>query len=408
MPFQALQGIRVLEASTGVAGPYCAKLLADYGAEIIKVEQPAVGDSSRQRGPFPEDRLHIEKSGLFLHLNTNKKGITLDVEHPDGPGIFKRLVQECNVLIESYRPGEMEALGLGYEVLRRLRPDLVMTSITPFGQTGVHKDYEFTELTIFAMTGAMYREGLPDRHPLKYAGETAQYYAGTAAAVVTTAACFKSSMIGQGEWIDISIQECMAGHPHQIGRRAPFAYSGDSEVRIAPRFAAAGRREPYAVGTFKCRDGYVSFLPLGARMWPNIARMIGRPDLLDDPRYSTSQNRTDNSQELEELFQSWTEAHTREEIFAASQEEGIPAGPVLTVDEVISNEQFRTRHYFTDIDHPDAGILAYPGPPFNLSDVPREGDSPAPRLGQHTGEVFTELLAIEEREVEKLRRQGTI
>ena len=408
MPFQALQGVQVIEAATGVAGPFCGKLLADYGAEVIKVEQPGIGDSARRQGPFPKDGPHIEKSGLFLHLNANKKGITLDLEHPGGRSVFKRLVEQSHVLIESRRPGDMETLGLGYQVLRQLRPELVMTSVTPFGQTGVHKDYEFTELTIFAMTGAMYREGLPDRHPLKYAAETAQYYAGTAAAAVTTAACLKSSMTGQGEWIDIAIQECMAGHPHQIGRRGPFAYSGAQDARLQPRTSAWGGREPYAVGTFRCRDGYVSLLPLGARMWPNIARMIGRTDLLDDRRYSTSQDRIEHRQELEAIFRAWVEAHTKEEIYSATQSEGIPAGPVLTIDEVMRNDQVRARNYFTDIRHPDAGSLAYTGLPFRLSDAPSVADSAAPRLGQHTDEVLTGLLELENREVAELRQRGAI
>ena len=408
MPFHALQGIRVIETATGVAGPFCGKLLAGYGAKVIKVEQPGIGDSARQQGPFPEDGPHIEKSGLFLHLNTNKKGITLDLEHPGGLGLFKRLVEGSHVVIESGRPGDMETMGLGYQVLKQLRSDLVMTSITPFGQTGVHKDYEFTELTIFAMTGAMYREGLPDRHPLKYGGEIAQYYAGTAAATITAAACLKSAMTGQGEWIDVSIQECMAGHPHQIGRRAPFAYSGEPDARIPPRFGAAGGREPYSVGTFKCLDGYVSVLPLGARMWPNIARMIGRADLLDDPRYSTSQDRIEHHQELEVIIRSWYEAHTKVEIYSATQSEGIPAGPVLTIDEVMSNDQFRARKFFTDIHHPDAGTLTYTGLPFSLTEASNEADSAAPRIGQHTEEVLAELLGIEGHETKKLRQEGAI
>jgi CoA:oxalate CoA-transferase len=391
MPFLALQGIRVLEIATGIAGPFCDKMLADYGAEVIKVERPRWGDSSRHGGSLSEHEGPVEQSALFLHLNTNKKGVTLDLTNSGGQDLFRRLAADSQILIESFSPGAMESMGIGFHTLKQLRPDLVMTSVTPFGQTGPHKDYQFTELTIFAAGGAMYREGSSGREPLKYGGEMAQYYAGVAAASATTAASFKAFMTGQGEWIDMSIQECMAGHPHQAGRRAPFAYSGDLDVRTRPRSPEGEGREAYAVGTFRCKGGYVSFLPLGPRMWPNLARMIDKPGLTEEARFSTPEDRGANSAELEGIFQDWFDSHTWEEVLTAVQREGLPCGPVLTTDQVLSNEHFRDREYFVDISHPDAGDLAYPGPPFRLSNAPQEEDKPAPRLGQHTGEVFSRI-----------------
>ena len=408
MPFLALQGIRVIEAATGIAGPYCGKLLADYGAEVIKVEPPRTGDPSRREGPFSDDGSHIEKSGLFLHLNTNKKGTTLDLERPQGRELFKRLVQQSHVLIESHAPGKMDSLGLGYHALKVVRPELVMTSVTPFGQTGPHKDYRFTELTIFAMSGPMHREGISDREPLRYGGEIAQYFAGTAAAGATMAACFHSWMAGEGQWIDLSIQECMAGHPHQIGRRAPFTYAGDPDPRRHPHEPVATGIEAYGSGTFRAADGYVSFLPLGARMWPGFTRMLGRPDLVDDPRFQTAQDRAQHRQELTEVIQAWLDARTRDEVFTAAQQAGLPCGPVLAVDEVMADNHFRARDYFVDIHHPDAGTLTYPGLPFRLSNVAREDAHPAPRLGQHNEEVFVGILGVEEAEMSSLRGQRVI
>ena len=407
MPVMALEGIRVVELATGIAGPFCGKLLADYGAEVIKVEAPA-GDPTRRQGPFPDDSPHREKSALFLHLNTNKAGVTLDLEDARERELLRRLVQRSQVLIESYKPGRMKAMGLGYDALKELRPELVMTSVTPYGQAGPHKDYEFTELTIFAATGAMRREGMPDRHPLKYGGEIAQYYAGTAAAAVTSAAVLASALGGQGQWIDVSIQECMAGHPHQIGRRAPFAYSGETDPRRDPHTAGSSNRESYAVGTFRCKDGHVSFLPLGPRMWPNLARMVGREEMLEDPRFATPKDRSDRYTELGAIFQAWLDCHTREEVFAAAQEAGLPAGPVLTTGEVISNGHFDARGYFEDIDHPDAGALTYTGLPFRLSDAPRQDSRPAPRLGQHNDDVFGAIIGVGDDDLKALRRHGVI
>ena len=408
MPFLALEGIRVLDVSTDIAGPYCAKMLADYGAEVIKVEQPGAGDTSRQQGPFIDDLPHPEKSGLFLHLNRQKKGITLDLQNSDGADIFRKLAAQSHVIIENGRPGHMESLGLGYEALSEISPELTMTSVTPFGQAGPYKNHEFTELTIFAMGGAMHREGLPDREPLRYGAEVAQYFTGTVASAATVAAVFGAAMTGRGRWIDISMQECMAGHPHQIGRRLPYIYGGETDPRKPPRLTAAGSREPYAVGTFRCKDGFVSFLPLGPRMWPNLTRMIEKPGLLDVDQYRSPEDRTRFRVDIEEIFQEWFDAHTRAEIFEAGQREGLPCAPIQTTGEALENEQFKARDYFIDLAHPEAGTLTYTGLPFLYSDVPRGEPTPAPTLGQHNAEVYGELLGMDGGTLLQLQQRGIV
>ena len=321
MPQVALDGIRVLELSDGIAAPYCCKMFSDYGADVVRVDTL---DSS-PTSTLNDD--NVEEVALYLHLNANKRSVALDLESERGRGLLRDLALQCDAVVESMSPGVAEGLGIGYETLSAQRPDIVMTSVTPFGQNGPYRGWSYTELTVFAMTGAMNREGLPNRYPLKYGGEIAQYFAGTAAAAATMAALTGATFSGVGDWIDISIMEVMAGHPHQIGRRAPFAYSGEVDRRTEPRTSSAGGREPYAVGTFRCKDGYVSFLPLGSRMWPNISEMIGQPELQRDPRFSTPEGRTENRHELEEIFQSWLDAHTRMEVFDAAQEGGTAGRP---------------------------------------------------------------------------------
>ncbi|MCI0439565.1 MAG: CoA transferase, partial [Chloroflexi bacterium] len=392
MPFMALQGVRVIELATGIAGPFCGKLLADYGAEVVKIEPPTAGDPSRQVGSFPGGTPHPEKSALFLHLNAAKKGVTLNIESLQGQEVLRRLVTESDVLLESFKPGMMDSLGLGYESLREVRPQLVMASITPFGQTGPHSRHEFTELTLFAMGGAMDREGIPEREPLRYGGEMAQYFAGACAASATVAAALKALLTGRGEWIDVSMQECMAEHPHQTGRRAPFAYSGELDPRRQPHTPFSGGREAFMTGTFRCKDGYASFLPLGPRMWPNFADMIGRLDLLDEPRFQTADGRAEHYKELEAIFQEWLYSHTRYEVFREAQRARFPGGPVLTASEALRDPHFLERGYFADTEHPDAGALAYTGLPFRMSDAPLTEARPAPRLGQHNDEVFGRML----------------
>ena len=408
MPFLALQGSRVIEIAGGIAGPYCGKLFAEYGADVIKVEPPSGGDPSRGRDSWPTEGRDIELSPLFLHLNRGKRGVTLDLGIDAGRGLFRRMVSQSDILIESSPPGYMASIGLGYEDLRKLNRRLVMTSVTPFGQTGPHKDYQYTELTIFATGGAMFREGRSDREPLKYGGEMGQYFAGTAASAATMGACFRAFMKGQGEWIDISIQECVAGHPHQMGRRAPFVYDGEADPRNNPRQGTSETRETYGSGTFRCKDGFASFLPLGARMWPNLARMIDRADLLEDTRFSSLEGRAAHNSVLEALFQDWFDAHTMAEVFAAGQREGLPCGPVLTPPEVLADGHFGERGSFFQIDHPQAGILRYTGDPFRLSATEQFRPTPAPLLGQHNREVYGGLLGVGEGDLDLLHAEGVV
>ncbi len=402
MPQLALNGIRVLELSDCIAASYCAKMFSDYGADVVRVDSPDNPSTSTL------DSENVERVALYLHLNANKRSVALDLESERGRGLLRDLALQCDVVVESMNPGVAEGLGIGYETLSAQRPDVVMTSVTPFGQTGPYSDWAYTELTVFAMSGAMNREGLPSRYPLKYGGEIAQYFAGTAAAAATMSTLTGAAFSGVGDWIDISILEVMAGHPHQIGRRAPFAYSGEVDRRTEPRTSSAGGREPYAVGTFRCKDGHVSFLPLGSRMWPNISEMIGQPELQQDPRFLTSDDRSENRHELEAIFQSWLDAHTRMEVFDAAQKAGLPGGPVLHSHETVENEQFRSRGYFQDIIHPMYGHLWHTGLPFILADVPRSASAPAPERGANSREVLAEYIGLAETDLRDLEDSGVV
>ena len=400
MPQLALDGISVLELTDGIAGPFCARMLADYGAEVFMIEPPR---------PVPRRYEHLnwaESAALHLHLNANKKSVTLDLELERGRELLSDLALRCDVVVESMSPGVIDGLGIGYQMLSANRPDLVMTSITPFGQTGPYRDWSYTELTVFAMTGAMNREGLPGRPPLKYGGQIAQYFTGVAASAATMGALVGAAMTGVGDWIDISIFESMTGHPNQIARRASYAYKGEDDKRVEPRTAAGG--EQYAVGTFRCADGYVNFLPLGPRMWPYIANMIGQPELTEDPRFLTPEDRKDNRPELEGILQSWLDDHSRYEVFVAAQDAGLPAAPVLEPSEIMEDEHFRQRGYFQQIDHPDFGTLRHTGLPFTLSDAPKSDPTPAPKRGQHNRETLTGLLGLCEDQISALSERGII
>ena len=400
MPQLALDGIRVLELTDGIAGPFCAKMLADYGAEVIRIESPR---------HIPRQYEHLnwaESAGLHLHLNLNKKSVTLDLELDRGRELLFDLAIQSDVIVDSIRPGAAEGLGIGYEALSARRPDLVMTSVTPFGQTGPYRDWSYTELTVFAMTGAMNREGLPGRPPLRYGGEIAQYFTGVAASAATMGALVGVAMTGVGDWIDISIFESMTGHPNQIARRGIYTYLGEEDKRADPHTNFGS--EQYAIGTFRCADGHFNVLPLGPRMWPYVAKLIGQPELTEDPRFRTPEDRIENRDELEGMFQAWLDEHTRYEVFAAAQDAGLPSGPVLEPSEIMEDEHFIQRGYFQTIDHPDFGSLRYPGLPFTLSDAPRSESTAAPKRGQHNREVLTGLLSLSDEDISALSERGII
>ncbi|MDC0035825.1 CoA transferase [Chloroflexi bacterium] len=406
MPFGALEKTIVLDLSDRLASSFCAKTLGLYGCEVIKVEPPTGDPLRKWTSKAKDDRNKINP--LFLHLNAGKKSITINLGTTKGQRILADLMLIADVVIENQKPGYLNEIGLGYDQIKKSNPSIIFTSVTPYGQTGPYKAFEYDELTLFAMTGAMNREGLPEREPLRYAGEIAQYFAGNAAAAATTTALFKRTLTGHGDWLDISIQECMVGHPHQIGRRAPYIYAGEPDPRSQPRTSASGAREPYAVGTFRCKDGYFSFLPLGPRMWPNIAKMISREDLTVHPSYDNTTKRSDNREQLEAIFQTWLDKRTREEIFQAAQKAGVPGSPILEPEEVHKNEQFIARGFFQNVDHANGQKLRMTGDPFRFSNAPAFPITAAPTLGQDTKEILQRLLKLPVHEIDILKAENII
>ena len=275
MEDSALEGVKVLELGHSISAPYCAKLLADYGAEVIKIEPPGMGDTARGMGPFPGDVPHPEKSGLFLHLNANKKGITLDLECRDGAKILKDLVRHTDIVVENFQPSFLPSLGLGYQDLEPVNPRLVMTSITPFGLTGPYRDYKATEIGVFAMSGRMATHGLPEREPLRYAPDTSWFQTGATAAVATLAAFLVSQLEGVGQQVDISAMEALVGNLDN--RVLYFEYSG---VKTERGRLVGG--SPHA--TYPCSDGYVVLAVLNNLFFQRLCQAMGRGELAADPQ----------------------------------------------------------------------------------------------------------------------------
>ncbi len=406
MPEQALSDIKVIDLTWHIAGPYCTKLLADYGAEVIKVESPSVGDPTRRMGPFFKDDPHLEKSGLFLHLNTNKKGITLNLQTSTGKNILKTLVEDADILVESFRPRVMPSLGLDYQTLEQINPKLLMVSISSFGQTGPYCDFKASEIVEYAMGGEMCSTGIDSREPLKLGGNVVQYQAGTVAAVSTMGALFAARAQGVGQHVDVSIMETQAGSAdRRIVYLLGYACAGVLTTRWPPPREAV-RMLIMPQGVYPCKDGFVNTLSL-PQWWPRYIEAMEMPELTDDPRFQNIFS-AEAGMEFDAIWYSWLADHTREELFEKFLKAKIASAPVNSPEDLLKNQHLRERGYFTEIDHPETGKVAYPGAPVNLTETPRQVRHPAPLLGQHNEEILCELLGYTREDLVKLRESGVI
>ena len=382
---QALEDLHVLDLTQHVAGPYCAKLLADYGANVIKIERPGGGDPSRRLGPFPGDSPDPERSALFLNLNTNKRGAVLDLKSTTGVDTFKDLVRRSDVVLESYRPGTLASFGLGYDVLSSINPGLVLTSITDFGQTGPYRDYLGSEIVDYALGGPYQVGGLADREPVKLGTNVVQLLAGIHGAAATMVAVAGRALRGRGDHVDVSIMETQAG---SCDRRNPmltgFQYTG-----------AVNKRGTTAVSPLRpCLDGYMN-LYVAITTMDRLFTAVGRPELTKDPRFMDPAQsvKPENAEALEEVILEWLLQHPMREAWEAAQNARLISGPLYSLADLLADPHFKARGFWEEIDHPLAGKLLYPGLPFFTPDTPRRPRRPAPLLGQHTEEVLQHAQA---------------
>ena len=396
MPDGLLPGVRVLDVGQGISGPYCAKILAQMGAEVIKVEPPE-GDSARRTGPFPGDSPHPEKSGLFLATNANKQGITLDLSSSDGAAAFRKLAAGADIVIENPPPDALEGHGLGYESLKNANPGLVFTSITPFGNRGPYKDFKATDLVLYHMSG--HAHGMlgavkdPDSDPpIRAGGHQAELVGGMAAATATLMALYRKRMTGQGSRIDISSFEAMV--TQLISGLANSAYGRPAPSRDLAKVeeAAIGGMVGAIGGILLCNDGYVAISPREDAQWERWLQVMGGPPWATDERYATRDARQRNSPSLWKLLSDWSINHSKHEIARMGQEQRVPCFPVNTVQDLLSDEHLAHRGFFVAMEHPVAGVLRYPGAAYRFSNsqLPLT-KRPAPLLGEHNREILDSL-----------------
>jgi crotonobetainyl-CoA:carnitine CoA-transferase CaiB-like acyl-CoA transferase len=386
-PSQGLEGLRVLELGELVSAAFAAKLMADLGADVVKIEEPG-GDRARTRGPFPDSAASAdpEQSGLFLAMNTSKRGATLDLASSVGRQQLAALIAQTDILIHNYAPARMRALALDFESFARIRPSLVMCSITPFGLSGPHRDYRAEEITVAHGGGwGWLSPGPPTPHelpPLKAFGHQADFQAGLAAATAALAARYRAQHTGVGEHIDLSSQAYIASLLEQAF--VYYTYPG----LVAHR---AGTRGLNPWGIYRCADGLIFVCTIEEDQWQRLLDFMGRPDWAELEIFDGFANRYQNADALRILLQEWIAPWKVDDLFHEGQKRRICFAPVLGMAQLAAQEHLAARDFFVQVDHPRAGSLRVPGAPYRLRDRSWQVRRPAPLLGEHNLEVLSEL-----------------
>ena len=391
-----LHGVRVIDMTRVLAGPFCTMSLGDMGAEVIKVEEPGRGDDTRGWPPF----VHGEAT-YFLSVNRNKKSLTLDLKAPDGQEILRRLLASADVVVENFRPGTMERLGFGYETLKRANPRLIYCSISGFGESGPEAHRPGYDLIVQGESGVMDITGFPDGPPVKVGNSIGDLVAGMAAAQGITLALLSRSQTGKGQKVEIGMLDVMA---------SLLTYQAGLYWNAGGRPARRGNEHPSIVPyeVFKAQDVYITLGVANNSLWDRTCKALDRPDLIKDPRFDTEANRVTNRKVLVPLLNEILGARPADEWLARLDKAGVPAGRIKSVAEVCESAHLRARGMMVSLAHPKAGSIRVMGVPVRLHDTPGGAQAAPPLLGQHTDEVLTKLLRMPKARVEKLRAAGVV
>ncbi|MDO8616730.1 MAG: CoA transferase [Dehalococcoidia bacterium] len=393
----SLANLRVLDLSDGIAGAYCTRLFAGYGADVLVLEPPG-GHALRRHGPFAGGPPHRETGAAWLYLAANKRSVTLDIQTATARRLCRRMVEEATIIVESFPPGRLAALGLGLEELRAIKRRIVLLSITPFGQSGRHAQWKATNLTSFASGGQMSLTGEPDREPLVNGGYQAECQAGLQAFAAGATAAVNADALEVPQQVDISAQECMAS-----ALELYLSWWAYLKRDISQR---KGNVLSAMVGIYPAADGYLGF-HIMPRNWPWFARAIGRPDLIEDSRFKDNYSRLQNNDELEAIIYEWSGRQSAQEVYRQAGAARVPVAFVHTIGDLLASEQLQERGYFQAIAHPVAGQQTYAGAPFRLSAVDWQPGR-APLLGEHNEEFYCGEMGLSGADLSRLRAAGVV
>jgi len=385
-----LDGVRVLDLSRVMSGPFCTAMLADLGAEVIKIEMPGGGDDSRHFGPFVDG-----ESAYFMLLNRGKKSMTLDLKSDSGREILIAMVKSSDVVIENFRPGVAKRLGLEYETLKQHNPGLIYASISGFGQEGPLADRPAYDLIVQAMSGLMNVTGQRDGPPTAVGESVIDVCTGMFAAWGISTALFDRERTGKGRNLDIAMMDSMFSMMLTV--LSMQLYTDRPPTRVGSRHPVT-----YPVDVFEAKDGHIVMVVTSDRSFTALCQAIGQPALSDDDRFRTNADRNAHESELRAAIEAWTSSRSADAAVAALAEAGIPASPVLSVGDVVDSDHIAHREMISTVDHPTLGEVPMVHQPVRFSDTDRSFQRPSPLLGEHTQELLTEVLGLNEAQIKKL------
>ncbi|MHB8596389.1 MAG: CaiB/BaiF CoA transferase family protein [Ktedonobacteraceae bacterium] len=391
----ALEGIRVLDLTQIMAGPFCTMLLADLGAEVIKIENPRGGDDSRRMAP----PYYQSEPASFIAMNRNKYGIAVDIRTEPGKQILWRLIERADVLVENFRPGTMARLGFGFEAVHAKYPALVYCSISGFGQTGPYRERGGFDLVAQAMSGVLSVTGSPEE-PAKVGVPISDLNAGLYASHAILAALLSRMRTGEGQYIDTSLFEGALAYTFWESNEYWATGTAPKRLGTAHRLSA-----PYQV--FATANGWIAIGAANQRNWELLAQALERPELLDNPHFASNADRMAHITELEEALTAALKTRPTAEWLKVFEEASVPCGPVLTLDEVYRNPQVKAREMDIEVQHPTAGRIHTIGFPVKYSKTPGQNYRPAPVLGQHTLAIL-ESLGYSTEERQQLEADGVV
>lgn len=390
-----LSGVKVLDMTRVLAGPYCGMLLADMGAEVIKIELPGKGDDSRSNYPIVNG-----ESAYFMNLNRNKRGMTLNLKSQEGKEIFREMVEKADIVLENYRPGVMERLGLGYEDLKKINPGIIYGAVSGFGHYGPYSQRAGYDIIGQAMSGLMSTTGWPGGEPTRTGTAIADVMAGVSCCVGVLAAYINKLKTGNGDKVDVALVDSMVSSLEIIN--IIYLCTGKVPQRIGNRYEAI-----YPYDTFKASDGSVVIGAGNDKLFALLCEIMNTEYLLEDERFNSNNQRVLNHAELKPLIEEWTSGHSIDDIVESLLDKGVPASPVNSIDMVVQDPHIAgAREMFVEIEHPKAGKLTMTGNHLKFTNNKIEEFKPAPLLGQHTEELLKEILDYSDEKIERLKEAG--
>lgn len=394
-PMQPLDGIKVIDLSRVLAGPYCTMVLADLGAEVVKIEEPTRGDEARGVGPFLNG-----VSAYFTSINRGKKSVALNIKNPKGADLVRHLIARADILVENFRPGTMDRLGLGYETLAGVNPRLIYAACSGFGQTGPYRNRGAYDMVIQGMGGIMSITGEAGGRPLKTGPAIGDLAGGLFTVIGILTALHARERTGEGQMVDIGMLDCQVA----LLENAIIRYTTTGEIP-----GPLGARHPSIAPfeAFEAKDGYVIFA-VGTPQWERFCRLIGHEELLQDPRFATNALRAENHAALQPVIADAAKTRTVREWMDLMEKAGVPCGPINRIDQVVEDPQVQARGMIAAIHDPEVGVTRLPGSPIKLSRTPGRVDRPAPRLGEHTADILKEWLGFEGQAIDALKQEQVI